>query len=106
MLIVGWLIAMHWTMGKQQLVRVVKGLDKAWSFGIRSAVQSAQRISDSVNWCYFTQEHGGHAPLIREALGLSDSLTDEEIEMCEDPEELFNWTRRSPDLQGHSSYKS
>merc|ERR1719319_1904127 len=66
-------------------------LDKAWSFGIRSAVQSAQRISDSVNWCYCLQEHGGHAPFIREALNLPDSYTDEEIEKWEDPEHLFNY---------------
>ena len=66
-------------------------LDKAWSFGIRSAVQAAQRTSDAINWCYCNQEHSGHAPLIREALGIPDQYTDEDIEQWEDPEELFNY---------------
>lgn len=54
-------------------------LDKAWSFGIRSAVQAAQRNSDAINWCYCNQEYSGHASLIREALAIPDEYSDEDI---------------------------
>ena len=68
-------------------------IDKAWSFGIRTAVQSAQRNTNAVNYCYATQECSGHASLIREALAIPENYSDEDIERwaVENPEELFNY---------------
>ena len=66
-------------------------LDKSWSFGLRSAVQAAQRSSDAINYMYTEQESGGHAPLIREALNLGENISDSDIEHWEDPEDLFDY---------------
>ena len=66
-------------------------LDKSWSFGLRSAVQAAQRSSDAINYMYTEQESGGRAPLIREALNLGENISDIDIEHWEDPEDLFDY---------------
>ena len=66
-------------------------MDTVWSFGLRSAVQAAQRTSTAVRWIFQEETLLDRIPIIREKLGLPDSYTDEHIVDWMDKEEIWNY---------------
>ena len=66
-------------------------MDTVWSFGLRSAVQAAQRTSSAVKWMFQQEIVPDLIPLVRSNLELPDSYTDEQIRDWLDTEELWNY---------------
>jgi hypothetical protein len=66
-------------------------MDTVWSFGLRSAVQAAQRTSTAVKWIFQEETLSDRIPLIREELGIPDCYTDGQILDWVDKDELWNY---------------
>ena len=65
-------------------------MDSVWSLGLRSAVQAAQRTSSAVKWIFQEETLEDRIRLIREALGIPDSYTDNQILDWVEKDEIWN----------------
>ena len=50
-------------------------MDTVWSFGLRSALQAAQRTSSAIKWIFWNENISDLCPVQRENLCLPDSFT-------------------------------
>lgn len=66
-------------------------MDTVWSFGLRSAVQAAQRTSSAIKWIFQEETLCDRIPIIRENLGIPDTYSDEQILQWMDREEIWNY---------------
>ena len=84
-------------------------MDTVWSFGLRSAVQAAQRTSSAVKWMFQNENISDLCPVIREHLCLPDSFTDDKIMAWMENEEIWNYIDDfigiSPDFLAHKQWE-
>ena len=66
-------------------------MDTVWSFGLRSAVQAAQRTSSAVKWIFRNEGLADIIDFVRELFSLSDIVTNEQIFEWIGEEEIWNY---------------